>query len=94
MTKLSLTEDGIPGFLILTATAGGQEVARLYLTADMFDADMSVREHPVLVTAVRIAADLKSPAAGNWQAAAQFLDGIEDAAAFAAGLGYQLADWL
>lgn len=94
MIKLSLVEDEIPGFLILVATSDGQEMSRIYLTTDMFDGPMSVREHPVIVTAGRIAAGLKTSGSGNWQAMASFLDGIEDAGAFATSLGYNILDWI
>lgn len=94
MMKLTLTEDGIPDFLLLIATVGGQEVARMHLCKEDFNGPMSVNQHPTVVTAIRIAADLKTAGAGNWSAAATFLEGIEDAAAFAALLGYNLNDWL
>lgn len=91
---LALTEDALPEFLLLIATAGGQEVARVHLTKDDFDGPMSVKTHPTIVTSLRIAAGLLSPAEGNWSAAATFLDGIEDAGAFATGLGYNLEELL
>ena len=94
MIKLTLTEDGIPDFLLLIATSGGSEVARMYLCKDDFNGLMNVREQAVIVTAIRIAADLKTAGAGNWSAAATFLNGIEDAAAFASSLCYNLNDWL
>jgi hypothetical protein len=94
MISLSLIEDGIDPFLLLLAHSGGQEVARMYLCKDDFNGLMNVREQAVIVTAIRIAADLKTAGASNWSAAATFLDGIEDAAAFAASLGYNLNDWL
>lgn len=94
MMKLTLTEDGIPDFLLLIATAGGSEVARMHLCKDDFNGPMDVKWHPTVVTAIRIAADLKTAGASNWSSAATFLDGIEDAAAFAAALGYNLNDWL
>ena len=94
MISLSLIEDGIPDFLLLIATSGGSEVARMHLCKDDFNGPMSVKQAPTVVTAIRIAADLKTAGAGNWSAAATFLNGIEDAAAFAANLGYNLNDWL
>lgn len=92
--KLSLIEDGIPDFLLLIATAGGQEVARVHLCKEEFNGPMSVKTHAIIVTALRIAAGLLSPAEGNWSAAATFLSGIEDAAEFAAGMGYNLEELL
>lgn len=94
MMKLSLTEDGIPDFLLLIGTADGQEVARLHLVKDDFNAPMEVTIHPRIVTSIRIAAGLVTTSPDNWTAAATFLAGIEDAAAFAASLGYNLQDWL
>lgn len=92
--KLALTEDAIPDFLILTATLNGQEVARMHLVKDDFNGLMDVKLHPTIVTSIRIAADLKTASASNWASAINFLDSIEDAAAFAASLGYNLSDWL
>ena len=94
MMKLTLTEDAIPDFLLLLGTAGGSEVARMHLVKEDFNGPMSVTTHPVIVTSIRIAADLKTASASNWSAAATFLNGIEDATAFAASLGYNLSDWI
>lgn len=92
--KLTLTEDAIPDFLLLLGTAGGNEVARMHLVKEDFNGPMSVTTHPIIVTSIRIAADLKTASPSNWSDAAIFLDSIEDAAAFAASLGYNLNDWL
>lgn len=92
--KLSLIEDLIPDFLILIGTVDGQEVTRKPLTKEDFNEIMNVKNHPIIVTSIRIAADLKTASASNWASAINFLDSIEDAAAFAASLGYNLSDWL
>jgi hypothetical protein len=94
MIKLTLTEDGIPDFLLLLATSEGNEIARVHLCKDDFNETMNVKSHPVIVTAIRIAADLKTASEGNWQSAATFLNSVDDASAFAASLGYNLTDWL
>ena len=92
--KLTLTEDVIPDFLVLSAVVDDQEVTRMHLVKEDFSGPMAVQTHPVLVTSIRIAANLKNASPDNWATAAAFLDGIEDAAAFAASLGYNLQDWL
>lgn len=92
--KLSLIEDAIPDFLVLIVSVGGQEVKRLPLVKEDFNGPMSVKTHPVIVTSIRVAASLVTASPDNWTAAATFIDGIEDAAAFAASLGYNLTDWI
>lgn len=92
--KISLIEDGIPDFLLLIVSVGGQEVKRIPMVKDDFNGPMSVRSHPGIVTSIRVAAGIVTADPANWSAAATFMDGVEDAAAFAASLGYNLNDWI
>lgn len=64
------------------------------LSLDTFNGPMSVQGHPLIVTALRIASGAISVSEQNWETVAALLETIEDAPAYAATLGYNLADWL
>lgn len=92
--KLSLIEDLNPNFLVLISTINDQQVPILHLCKQDFNELMSIHLHPTIVTAIRIAADLKTANDNNWQSAANFLNTIEDAESFASSLGYNIYDWI
>lgn len=103
--KLRLKPAPNPKFLWLCVVDGnlgdeaktsqyGADRKLMILEREMFDGPMSVTNHPVIVTALRFHLRLATPSEDNWLTVANALEQIEDPAAVAQGLGYNLESWL
>jgi hypothetical protein len=72
----------------------GPDKKLMSLSDDLFSGPMRVQAQPLVVTALRISAGAITPGSANWETVAAHLETIDDAAAHAAALGYNLYDWL